>query len=62
MTYPYITRQERELRRKYESLRVKRKFQIKRAILNATFFLGLLSAAAALVVMVYYFVYIIMAQ
>ena len=62
MTYPYRTKQERELRRNYESLRTKRKFQLKVFFLNAVTILGFLLAALALTAMFYSFTYIVLAQ
>jgi|ETNmetMinimDraft_35_1059890.scaffolds.fasta_scaffold51556_3 hypothetical protein len=55
MTYPYrrSTKQERELRRNYESLRTKRKFQRKHFFLNAVTILGIGMAALAITALFY---------
>jgi len=53
MTYPYRTKQERELRHNYESLRTKRKFQLKRFFLNAVTILGIGMAALAITALFY---------
>ena len=49
----YETRQNRALRRSYESLRIKRKFQRKRFFLNAVTILGIGMAALAITALFY---------
>jgi len=53
VSYIRATKQHRELRRNYESLRIKRRFQRKVLLLNAVTILGIGIAAIAILAMFY---------